>query len=189
MSDLRLGLPDVPHLVLGGARSGKSCFAEELLQHFPRPYVYLATAQALDEEMRQRVAEHQRRRGAHWQTIEAPLNLVTHLEDLRGRALPVLVDCLTLWLTNLLLQSPEPPISPAKQVERLCDCIRAVDYPIVLVSNEVGAGIVPENALARAFRDLAGQANRQVAAACAGVTLVVAGLPRPLKGSRVPCPP
>ena len=173
---------DVPHLILGGARSGKSQYAEKLLQRFSPPYVYLATAQVLDDEMRQRVDEHQRRRGPRWQTIEAPLDLVARLQGLQGRGLPVLVDCLTLWLTNLLLQSPAAATPPGVEVDRLCEMIRAADYPLVLVSNEVGSGIVPENALARAFRDLAGRTNQQVAAACAAVTLVVAGLPLGLKG-------
>jgi adenosylcobinamide kinase/adenosylcobinamide-phosphate guanylyltransferase len=175
-------LPDIPHLVLGGARSGKSHYAEQLLQRFPPPYVYLATAQALDKEMRRRIEEHQRRRGPQWRTVEAPLDLVGQLEGLQGRGLAVLVDCLTLWLTNLLLQSPDFSTQPATQVDRLCEVLRGADYPVVLVSNEVGGGIVPENALARAFRDLAGRTNQQVAAACAAVTLVVAGLPLVLKG-------
>ena len=184
MSDDMSKHPEVPHLVLGGARSGKSRHAEELLLTFPPPYVYLATAQALDDEMRQRVDEHQRRRGPRWQTIEAPLDLVARLQGLQGRGLPVLVDCLTLWLTNLLLQSPAAATPPGVGVDRLCEMIRAADYPLVLVSNEVGSGIVPENALARTFRDLAGRANQQAAAACAAVTLVVAGLPLVLKRTK-----
>jgi adenosylcobinamide kinase/adenosylcobinamide-phosphate guanylyltransferase len=182
MSAVKSELTEVPHLVLGGAKSGKSRHAEELLQRFPQPYVYLATAQALDDEMRLRIDEHQRRRGPHWQTIEAPLDLVAQLQDLQGMGSPVLIDCLTLWLTNLLLQSPAAATPPEVEVDRLCEVIRTVDYPLVLVSNEVGSGIVPENALARTFRDLAGRANQQAAAACAGVTLVVAGLPLVLKG-------
>jgi adenosylcobinamide kinase / adenosylcobinamide-phosphate guanylyltransferase len=172
---------DVPHLILGGARSGKSHYAEKLLQRFSPPYVYLATAQALDDEMRLRIDEHQRRRGPLWRTMEAPLDLVAQLRGLQGKGLPVLVDCLTLWLTNLLLQRPAAATPPELEVDRLCEIIRAADYPLVLVSNEVGSGIVPENALARAFRDLAGHTNRQTAAACAAVTLVVAGIPLVLK--------
>jgi adenosylcobinamide kinase/adenosylcobinamide-phosphate guanylyltransferase len=182
LNDAKRELTDVPHLVLGGAKSGKSRHAEELLQWFPSPYVYLATAQPLDEEMRLRIDEHQRRRGPHWQTIEAPLDLVAQLQGLQGMGSPVLIDCLTLWLTNLLLQSPAAATPPEVEVERLCEVICSVDYPLVLVSNEVGSGIVPENALARTFRDLAGRANQQAAAACAGVTLVVAGIPLVLKG-------
>jgi adenosylcobinamide kinase / adenosylcobinamide-phosphate guanylyltransferase len=174
---------DIPHLVVGGARSGKSRHAEELIKRFPPPYVYMATAQALDEEMRRRIEDHRSRRGTTWQTIEAPLGLVEQLEGIRGKGLPVLVDCLTLWLTNLMLQSPEALDTATLQVERLCDIIRTVDYPLVLVSNEVGSGIVPVNAMARAYRDLAGKTNQQVAAACAGATLVVAGLPVALKRS------
>jgi adenosylcobinamide kinase / adenosylcobinamide-phosphate guanylyltransferase len=180
------GCPGVPHLVLGGAKSGKSCFAESLIQRFPSPYVYVATAQALDDEMRDRIKDHQRRRGALWQNIEVPLALVEHLHTLRGKGRPVLVDCLTLWLSNLMLESPSSHGPPAGEVDRLCAAIGAADYPLVLVSNEVGGGIVPENALARAFRDLAGRTNQQVAAACTAVTLVVAGLPLVLKESPKP---
>ncbi len=180
------GFPGVPHLVLGGAKSGKSRFAEELIQRFPSPYVYVATAQALDDEMRDRVRDHQRRRGALWQTMEVPLALVEHLDALRGKGRPVLVDCLTLWLTNLMLQSPSSHEPPTGKVDRLCAAIGAADYPLVLVSNEVGGGIVPENTLARTFRDLAGRTNQQVAAVCVAVTLVVAGLPLVLKGTPKP---
>ena len=183
MSVVKRELPEVPHLVLGGAKSGKSRHAEELLQRFPPPYVYLATAQALDDEMRLRIDEHRRRRGPHWQTIEAPLDLVDQLRNLQGKESPVLIDCLTLWLSNLLLQSPAAATPPEVEVGRLCEVIRTADYPLVLVSNEVGSGIVPVNAMARAYRDLAGKTNQQVAAACAGTTLVVAGLPVALKRS------
>lgn len=181
--------PGVPHLVLGGARSGKSRFAEALIQRFPPPYVYMATAQALDDEMRDRIEGHQRRRGAQWQNLEVPLALVQHLEALQGKGRPVLVDCLTLWLSNLMLGSPDSRGPAGGEVARLCAAIGAADYPLVLVSNEVGAGIVPGNALARAFRDLAGRTNQQVAAACAAVTLVVAGLPLVLKESPKPSLP
>lgn len=189
MSNGFTGLPSVPHLVLGGARSGKSRFAEELIQAFPPPYVYVATAQALDAEMCARVKDHQHRRGPLWQTMEVPLALVELLDDLRGQGRPVLVDCLTLWLTNLMLQPPDSNRQPATEIDRLCGAIRAADYPLVLVSNEVGGGIVPENPLARAFRDLAGRTNQQVAIVCVAATLMVAGLPLRLKGNPKPTSP
>jgi adenosylcobinamide kinase / adenosylcobinamide-phosphate guanylyltransferase len=173
----------VPHLVLGGARSGKSAYAEELIRQFPGSYVYVATAQVLDGEMAERVRTHKIRRGPDWETIEAPLTLVDQLQRLNGSSRAVLVDCLTLWLTNLILQPREAALSPEQQVAELCAAIRSVDYPLVLVANEVGSGIVPENALARRFRDLAGHTNQRVAAACNGATLVVAGLPLPLKAN------
>jgi adenosylcobinamide kinase / adenosylcobinamide-phosphate guanylyltransferase len=168
-----------PHLILGGARSGKSRYAEALVTALPGPYVYIATAEVLDEEMRQRVLAHQERRKESWETIETALELLPALEGLKGRGRPVLIDCLTLWLTNILLRGPGLPAEDA--IEELCAFLRVADYPLFLVSNEVGAGIVPENALARRFRDLAGRANQMVAQSCRAATLVVAGLPLVLK--------
>lgn len=170
---------DTPHLVLGGARSGKSRFAESLVGAYPGPFIYVATAQILDDEMRRRVEQHRRRRGDDWKTIECPLNLVSLLGDLRSEAKPVLVDCLTLWMSNLLHR--ESITSPESIVQSLGDELRRATYPVVLVSNEVGCGIVPENALARRFRDLAGFANQTVAQASRRVTFVAAGLPLRLK--------
>jgi len=170
-----------PHLVLGGAKSGKSLFAEKTIISFPPPYVYVATAQVLDQEMADRVRHHQARRQDHWTTVESPYDLVAELLQLQGKGASVLVDCLTLWLSNLLLQWPAR-LDPL--IERLVDFIKIVDYPLVLVANEVGSGIVPDNQLARAFRDLAGRTNQILAAACPAVTLVVAGLPIPLKRER-----
>lgn len=163
-----------PHLILGGARSGKSAHAEALLLELPPPYTYVATAQLLDAEMANRVAKHRARRSADWHTIESPLDLPQTLRALQGQQSPVLVDCLTLWLTNLLL-SEVPEID--RQIAALCDTVLLLDYPLFLVSNEVGYGIVPDNALARRFRDLAGHTNQRLAGICPSVTLVVAGLP------------
>lgn len=168
-----------PHLILGGAKSGKSAFAEALLETLPPPYVYVATAEVLDEEMAERVRRHQQRRAGCWETIECPLHLVGTLKTLQNQNRPVLVDCLTLWLSNLLLQSA--PASPAELIQEFCQALQGIDYPLLLVANEVGSGIVPDNALARRFRDLAGWLNQQVAAACRSVTLVVAGLPVQIK--------
>jgi len=170
-----------PHLVLGAARSGKSRYAEGLILACPPPYLYLATAQLLDGEMEERVRDHRRRRGTRWETVEAPVELVEQLRRLQGRGQAVLVDCLTLWLSNLLLRPAALVDRASERVAQLCGVVRSVDYPLVLVANEVGFGIVPENALARQFRDLAGWTNQQVAAACKSVTLVVAGLPLVLK--------
>lgn len=168
-----------PHFILGAARSGKSSFAESLLATYPPPYVYVATALNLDPEMHERIQAHRGRRGNHWQTIEAPLELIKTLQSLRTDSRPVLVDCLTLWLSNLLLQ--EPPMDPLRELRSLADLLPTLDYPLYLVANEVGGGIVPDNPLARRFRDLAGLANQSIAAACLSVTLVVAGLPLVLK--------
>ena len=170
-----------PHLILGGARSGKSTYAETLILSFPPPYIYIATAQALDEEMQDRIRLHRLRRKSCWETIESPVNLTDNLRDLQGRNTPVLVDCLTLWLSNLLSTSPAEASEGA--VYDLCDFLEEVSYPLILVSNEVSGGIVPDNALARKFRDLAGFAHQRIAEHCKSVTLVVAGLPLALKRS------
>ena len=165
-------------LVLGGARSGKSALAERLTRQAGPSPVYLATAEAWDDEMRARIAQHRETRaGQGWHTIEAPLALARTLAAAPPGA-PVLVDCLTLWLTNLMLG--EHDIEP-----HVRDLIAALDRPgdTVLVANELGLGIVPENALARRFRDAAGRLNQQVAARADHVVLVAAGLPLVLKGA------
>jgi adenosylcobinamide kinase / adenosylcobinamide-phosphate guanylyltransferase len=167
------------HLILGGAKSGKSAYAEKLVTAYPAPHIYVATAQVLDEEMAKRVEDHRKRRELSWETVESPLELVKTLGGFQGRRSAVLVDCLTLWLSNLMLQTPDQP--PERAIRELTEFIRMADYPLFLVSNEVGGGIVPENPLARRFRDLAGYASQQVAAACRTVTMIVAGLPLRLK--------
>jgi adenosyl cobinamide kinase/adenosyl cobinamide phosphate guanylyltransferase len=161
-------------LVLGGARSGKSRHAEALLARHPSPWVYLATAEAWDEEMRARIAEHRARRDGRWQTVDAPLDLPAALATPE----PVLVDCLTLWLTNLMLGQHDVEDATAA----LEAALRARAAPTVLVANEVGLGIVPESALGRAFRDKAGVLNQRVAAVADHVHFIAAGLPLLLKG-------
>ncbi len=161
-------------LVLGGARSGKSAYAEALVTAVPPPWTYIATAEAKDEEMRARIAAHRERRGDGWQTVESPLDLPVSLVRHAG---PVLVDCLTLWLTNLMLG--ERPLAPAFVALEGALSRRAA--PTVLVSNEVGLGIVPEHALARAFRDEAGRLHQRIAARVDLVVLMVAGLPLTVK--------
>ncbi|MEM8728808.1 MAG: bifunctional adenosylcobinamide kinase/adenosylcobinamide-phosphate guanylyltransferase [Pseudomonadota bacterium] len=162
--------------VLGGASSGKSAYAEALVRAHPAPWVYLATAQAFDAEMTAKIEQHQARRGLGWDTIEAPLNLSTPLrEATRG---VVLVDCVTLWLSNLLLQERDLTSETAALVEALHACPR----PVVVVSNEVGQGIVPEHALGRRFREAQGRLNVALAAQAGTVVQVVAGLPNVLKG-------
>lgn len=156
--------------ILGGARSGKSRYAEALVQAHPAPWRYVATAQAFDSEMTARIAQHRARRPPGWETVEAPLDLPGALRC--GQ--PVLVDCLTLWTSNLLLADREPDW-PA------LDAALDRDAPTVLVSNEVGLGIVPDNALARRFRDLAGVLHQRVAARADRVVLMVAGLPMVVK--------
>ena len=157
--------------VLGGARSGKSAHAEALIEAGPPPWVYVATAQALDGEMQARIAAHQARRPPGWRTLEAPLDLPGTLAE----SAPILVDCLTLWVTNLLLAGREPDW-PA-----LLAALDGRRAPTVIVSNEVGLGIVPDNALARTFRDLAGRLHQRVAARADRVIFMVAGLPMVVK--------
>ena len=162
------------HLVLGGARSGKSRHAEMLVEASSPPWTYIATAQAWDDEMRARIAEHRARRPAGWITVDAPLNLPEALEAV-GDA-PVLVDCLTLWLTNLMLGEHDILAATAA-------LLAALDRPAttVLVANEVGLGIVPDNALARRFRDEAGRLHQRIAAEADHVVFMVAGLPMKVK--------
>jgi adenosylcobinamide kinase/adenosylcobinamide-phosphate guanylyltransferase len=157
--------------VLGGARSGKSAQAEALLMAQPAPWRYIATGQAFDDEMRARIAEHRARRDERWRTVDAPLDLAAALDAPE----PALVDCLTLWLSNLLLADRRPDW-PA-----LLAALDARRAPTVIVSNEVGLGIVPDNALARAFRDEAGRLHQLVAARADRVLFMVAGLPMVVK--------
>jgi adenosylcobinamide kinase/adenosylcobinamide-phosphate guanylyltransferase len=164
-------------LVLGGARSGKSRYAESLVTALPAPWIYVATAEARDAEMAERIAAHQARRGAGWRTLETPRDVVGALTA--HRTTPLLVDCLTLWLANALLASADVDA----EIERLEAALEQASAPLVLVANEVGFGIVPDNALGRRFRDLQGLLNQRIAARADRVVLVVAGLPLTIKGS------
>jgi adenosyl cobinamide kinase/adenosyl cobinamide phosphate guanylyltransferase len=162
-------------LVLGGARSGKSRHGEKLLAAEPGPLMYLATAEAWDEEMRLRIETHRARRDQRWTTIEAPHDLPGAL-SLAGTR-PALVDCLTLWLTNLMLDARDPEAETA----RLETALAAREAPTVLVANEVGLGIVPESRLGRAFRDAAGLLHQRLAARADRVLFMIAGLPMVVK--------
>lgn len=169
-------MTDLPRLtlVLGGARSGKSSKAETLLMQAPPPWTYLATAEALDEEMRERIAHHRSRRDARWLTRDAPLDLAGALTALSG---PVLIDCLTLWLTNVMLAGRDVDA----ESDQLLAAVARAGGPIVAVSNEVGLGLVPETPLGRAFRDAQGRLNQKIAAAADRVLFMAAGLPLSLK--------
>ncbi len=165
-------------LVLGGARSGKSRYAESIVMGLPPPWIYVATAEPLDDEMLARIAEHRARRGSDWRSIEAPRDLAGVLSEMPAGA-AVLVDCLTLWLSNLMLAGADLDAATA----RLDGVLAHSATPAVLVSNEVGSGIVPDNALARRFRDAQGRLNQRVAARADRVVLVAAGLPLVVKGN------
>ena len=169
-------------LILGGARSGKSGYALELAGHFPPPRLYLATAEAGDEEMVARIAQHRRDRGEGWDTLETPLDLAAALAQAQGRYQVILADCLTLWLSNWLIRGGDRPQLQAVGQE-LVSALQQASTPTILVSNEVGLGIVPENPLAREFRDWAGWLHQQLAAAADLVVLLVAGLPLTLKSA------
>ena len=166
-------------LVLGGCRSGKSRFAQERCEAVvDGTLAYIATAQAFDAEMEERIARHRSERGSRWRTIDAPMDLASMLSEAALRADAILVDCLTLWLTNLMLA--EADLATARVA--LAEAVMACPVPVILVSNEVGLGIVPDNALARRFRDEAGWLNQQMATLCEEVIFMAAGLPLKLKG-------
>ena len=166
-------------LVTGGARSGKSKYAEQRAAVLGSRRLYVATAEAKDEEMAQRIAEHKRRRGDEWTTIEEAVELSGALLAQRGRTDCALVDCLTLWLSNLLLRRDTKYAE--EKIEELLKMLPRLDFHIVLVTNEVGWGIVPDNPLGRQFRDLAGWTNQRIAAAANEIVLLVAGMPMIVK--------
>jgi adenosylcobinamide kinase / adenosylcobinamide-phosphate guanylyltransferase len=171
MTDIQLTL------VLGGARSGKSRHAESLIAGTTPPWTYIATAEACDEEMTARIKAHRERRGSGWCTVEAPRELASVLAE--RAATPVLVDCLTLWLSNLVLASADVD----REIRRLEKTLGVMKAPVVLVANEVGLGIVPEHPLGRHFRDWQGVLNQRMAAQADRVILMVAGLPLVVKSS------
>lgn len=167
-------------LVIGGARSGKSRQAEQIITGLPGPWTYIATAQTLDDEMRDRVRQHRADRAPGWVTIEEPVNLTGALRAADRVRLPILVDCLTLWLTNILLAGRDVTAERAA----LLDLLPALQSPIVLVGNEVGLGIVPDNELSRRFRDHAGRLHQDIARIADRVLFMAAGLPLVLKEKR-----
>jgi len=164
-------------LVLGGARSGKSSYAEDLIRATPPPWTYIATAQAFDDEMQHRLDHHRSRRDERWRTVEEPLELCQLLNRHSPKKGAVLIDCLTLWLSNILLSGRDTERASAE----LIDALQNAQGRIVIVSNEVGFGIVPDNRLAREFRDAQGWLNQAVARVADQVVLVAAGLPLTLK--------
>jgi adenosylcobinamide kinase/adenosylcobinamide-phosphate guanylyltransferase len=171
-------LPDKPALtfVLGGARSGKSAHAEKLVKTWPAPWIYIATAQAYDAEMTERIGLHRARRQAGWETVDAPFDLAGALNAVPADQ-PVVVDCLTLWLSNHMLAGDDV----GEEGRRLTGVLSRPRGPWFVVANEVGLGIVPDNALGRRFRDAAGRLNQDVAAVADTVLFMVAGLPMRVK--------
>lgn len=164
-------------LVLGGARSGKSRYAQTRIENVTGSLAFIATAVALDDEMTDRIERHRADRGSRWQTLEAPIDLADAIVTAAHHADAILVDCLTLWLSNLILGDHDPDAAS----DELCRILDNCTVPIALVANEVGLGIVPDNALARRFRDAAGWLNQRLASLAHEVVLVTAGLPLCLK--------
>ncbi len=168
--------------VIGGCKSGKSRYALETADYFPgRKRVFIATCIPNDEEMKQRVVQHQKERSRNWDTVEAPVLLPDAIVEHSREARVLLVDCLTLWISNLLAES-EDAAHILEQIANLTQAMQTANCPVVLVSNEVGTGIVPENKLARLFRDLIGSANQAVAKQAGKVVWMVAGIPMTIKG-------
>ena len=163
-------------LVTGGARSGKSSFAEKRTKQLGSSLVYIATSEIIDSEMKERVAEHQARRGSEWQTLHAPMNLAEALVEADGTG-PCLVDCLTFWLNNLMFHN-EDTVAATKG---LITALKQRSDPVVLVTNEVGSSIVPENALARRFRDEAGRMNQTISQIADEVYVSISGIPLQIK--------
>ncbi len=164
-------------LVLGGARSGKSQFAEQLTTESGKSLLYFATAEAWDDEMKQRIQLHQEQRGSGWKTIEAPLGLAEQLISHSDSDTTILVDCLTLWLSNLM--GSERDIN--SEFDQLVKCLEKLQGQIIFVSNEVGQGIVPDNAMARQFRDHAGRLHQRIAGKADNVYFVTAGIAQKIK--------
>ncbi len=169
-------------LILGGARSGKSRHAEQLARASKLKVIYIATAEALDEDMQARIIQHQNERPAHWQTVETPRALAATLRAHDAADTCLLVDCLTLWLSNLLLH-PDPCLLERERTA-LLHSLPDLQARLILVANEVGLGIVPDNPLARRFRDEAGRLHQSIAAQVEQVLFLAAGLPLTLKDTQ-----
>jgi len=179
-------------LILGGARSGKSRYATQLAGELAgdRGVVYLATAEAGDEEMAQRILRHQRDRPAGWRTVEVPRDVVSAVEELEAEAAAIILDCITLWISNLLLAEGEKAAAGREEailgeVQALARVAREAEAHVLLVSNEVGLGVVPPTRLGCIFRDLAGQANQLLTQAADEVYMMWAGLPQRIKGGNI----
>ena len=168
-------------LVLGGAKSGKSSFALNACNSLDRERIFLATAQALDQEMEERIRRHQAERGSGWRTIEEPLKVAEMIDSLDSKNTIILLDCLTLWLNNLYMEHGEDQEAIDEDIENLARQLEDIRGAVVVVSNEVGMGIVPDNQLSRTYRDTAGYMNQRIARLAGKVVAVLAGLPIVLK--------
>ena len=167
-------------LVIGGCRSGKSSHALHLADQISGQKIFIATCMPQDKEMEQRVLRHQQQRGSAWKTLDVPLLIPETINKHRQKGSVILIDCLTLWINNLMMEDEDPTKIDAK-IRKLTQSIVKAEYPVILVSNEVGTGIVPENRLARLFRDITGFANQKVANCVDRVIWMVAGIPVKIK--------
>ncbi len=175
-------MTDIKTLILGGVRSGKSRLAERMASESQRPVTYIATATAQDEEMRQRIMAHRLRRPAEWQVIEAPIKLAAALSNQVVTRHCILIDCLTLWLTNLLMTDNSSLFE--RELEAFSTLLPTLPNRIIMVSNETNMGIIPMGALSRRYCDEAGRLHQELAQCCDQVILTVAGLPNVLKGNK-----
>ena len=167
-------------LVIGGCRSGKSSHALHLAEQIPGQKIFIATCMPQDKEMEQRVLRHQQQRNSSWETLEVPFFLPEAIHNKGTKGYVILVDCLTLWINNLILDDDKPE-NIDNHIQKLTQSIETCECPVILVSNEVGTGIVPENKLARLFRDITGFSNQKVAACVNRVIWMVAGIPVKIK--------
>lgn len=163
------------HFILGGAKSGKSQYAETQLTTYPQPWIYLATGRAWDDEMKKKIKDHQYRRGKGWVTIEEPIEIANYLS--KTSETPILIDCLTLWLTNLMMDNR----NIQNEIQKLVECLQFHQGDIFIVSNEVGQGIVPIDPMARNFRNHAGKLHQEIAKIADKFTFIIAGYPMQLK--------
>lgn len=172
------------HLILGGARSGKSTYAEQLAKTSKQAVTYIATAQVYDDEFAHRIEQHKKRRPKEWQIIESPFNLATTLVAQANEKTCIIVDCLTLWLAQCICPDCEQPetVEWAKERQALLDILPTLEGTILLVSNEVGMGIVPLGVINRQFQDEQGRLNQMIAQVADQVSFIAAGLPLILKG-------
>lgn len=171
-------------LVTGGARSGKSSFALKICNDLLLKRIFLATAQAFDKEMEERISRHKAERGDMWSTLEEPVDIVYRIRELDSPDTVILIDCLTLWLSNLFIKYDTNPKPVYQAIVDLSGCLSGVRGAVVAVSNEVGMGIVPENPLSRSFRDMAGLLNQQIATLSKKVVVTFSGLPLVLKDEK-----
>jgi len=169
--------------VTGGTRSGKSSFAQNLANGIQGNKVFVATAEALDEEMKARIESHKRERPSGWDTIEEPKQLSTVLTHCDGKYKVILIDCVTIWISNLLVNSSFSEQEIDNEIKLLIDSCKTINATVIIVSNEVGSGIVPDNKLSRVYRDSAGKANQEIARSADEVYLLVAGISLPIKPS------